>query len=50
MLCDLAPPPLSEFDRRVYSLVIPPDYYLVKVLRTVPWDDFHDMLLAPAGE
>ena len=44
MLCDPVPPPLSEFDRRVYSLVIPPDYYLVKVLRAVPWDDFHDML------
>lgn len=44
MLFDPVPPPLSEFDRSVYAHVIPPDFYLTKVLRTVPWDDFHDML------
>jgi len=44
MLCDPVPPPLSEFDRLVYSHVVPPDHYLVKVLLAVPWEDFHNML------
>jgi hypothetical protein len=45
MLRDPVPPPLSEFDRMVYSHVISRDHYLAKVLRAVPWDDFHNMLV-----
>ena len=46
MLCDSPLPFLSEFDERVYCLVVPPDHYLRKVMQVVPWDDFYD-LLAP---
>ena len=46
MLCDPAPPRLSEFDRQVYQTVVPKDHYLRTVQQVVPWDDFHD-LLAP---
>ena len=46
MLCDPAPPRLSEFDQEVYRTVVAPDHYLRKALRVVPWSDFHD-LLAP---
>lgn len=46
MLCEPVVAHLSEFDERVYDLVVPPDHYLRKVLQVVPWDSFHD-LLAP---
>lgn len=46
MLCDLAPPPLSEFDRSVYRLVVPRDHCLVRLLKNLPWHDFEE-LLAP---
>ena len=46
MLCDPSTPPMSDFDRQVYRTVVPPGHYLQKVLRVVPWDDFHG-LLAP---
>jgi IS5 family transposase len=40
MLHDLFVPRLSEFDESVYAQVVPPDHFLRKVLRVVPWDDF----------
>ena len=47
MLCDLAPPRLSEFNQGVYRTVVPPDHhYLPRVLQIVPWDDVYE-LLAP---
>lgn len=45
MLTDFAPR-VSEFDRQIYRLVVPPDHFLRKVSRVVPWDTFH-ALLAP---
>jgi transposase len=44
MLCASDPPPRSEFDERVYELVIPPEHYLRKVLEVVPWDGFYEEL------
>ena len=44
MLCDPSPPRLSEFDRQVYRAVVPPDHYLRKALKAVPWDDYHEIL------
>ena len=37
-------PVLSEFDLRVYREVVPPDHYLRKVLRVVPWQKFYERL------
>ncbi len=44
MLCDVVPPPLSEFDQQVYRTVVPGDHYLRRVLQVVPWDDFYELL------
>lgn len=40
MLRDLALPSLSEFDERVYRLVVPSWHFLRKVAQVIPWDDF----------
>ncbi len=44
MLCDPAPPVLSEFDLQVYRTIVPRDHFLRKVLQVIPWDTFHDVL------
>src|SRR6266511_3678481 len=36
--------PVSEFDWEVYRQVVPPDHHLRKILRVIPWDEFHELL------
>lgn len=44
MLCGLVPPRLSEFDLSVYRLVVNRDHCLVRLLKNLPWHDFHEIL------
>lgn len=46
MLCDLLPPPLSDFDLSVYRQVVPRDHELVRLRKNLPWHDF-EAILAP---
>ena len=40
MLAYAVLPRVSEFDRQIYEMVVPPDHCLRKVARVVPWDEF----------
>ena len=44
MLCDPVPPRLSELDCQVYGMMVDPNHYLARLLMTLPWGDFHEIL------
>lgn len=46
MFANLFRPRLSAFDLEVFEAFVPPDHYLRKALRVIPWEDFEDQLAA----
>lgn len=44
MLCDPVPPRLSPLDCQVYGMMVDADHYLARLLKTLPWGDFHEIL------
>ena len=45
MLCDqYYRPRLLEFDQQIFRALVPPDHYLRRAQRAIPWDKFYDVL------
>ena len=44
MLTEQMCPYITEFDQRVYRIVVPQDHYLVNAMQVIPWDEFIEPL------
>lgn len=44
MLTEQMCPHMTEFDQRVYRIVVPQNHFLVNAMQVIPWDEFNEPL------